>query len=448
MPFSGVTMGSSGAKFFLLLLPALLGHAAEEDPELEALKTQAELLSQRIDAYEQKRSGTSDKVYEEERAGYITEDAAGYLPPMQQKGALEMSSADTVLSVGGRIQLHAVYAWPEGAYFAGRIPLDTEGENGQLFMSARDSRLWVKTRTPTEYGPVRTLIEIDFLGTTASEVTTNSHGPRLRHAFLEAAGFTAGQTNSAFNASVTLDTITYAVNSTLTRQPLLRYGSDHQAFGYDLSLEQPETTLTDPYGEIITPNDDVFPDVIARLRYYPEWGEGSVAVMGRYLSQDLAELSDGSMVDGSDAAVGWGVNLSGKFKLWGLDDIRFSAQYGMGLGRYVAFGAYTAGSIDSEGRITLQPTLGANLGYRHWWNQKLRSTLALAYAGKENDEAKVDPDGREKVNEDVYGVQLNLLWMPVPNALIGLEYSNALRRVESGDEGTMDMVTLLVRYDF
>ncbi len=433
-------MKTGSFKYLFLLLISLTLYAAEDDAELELLKVQAKELSQRIDAYDTKKG--------EKNSDYIVDDTQGYSAPMNQKGVLELTSANTVLSVGGRIQLHSIYAWPEGSYFAGKIPLDDSGENGQLIMSARDSRLWVKTRTPTEYGPIRTLIEIDFLGTTATEINTNSHGLRLRHAYFEMAGFTVGQTNSAFNAFVTLDTITYAVNDTLVRQPLIRYSVNNRSFGYDLSLEQPETTLLDQNGTIITPKDDVAPDVIARLRYYPSWGETSVALMGRYITQDQATLSDGSRVTGSDAAFGWGVNMSGKIKLYGLDDIRFDAQYGVGLGRYVAYNAFAAGSIDADGNIELQPAYGGHIGYRHWWSQKLRSTLAFSYAATDNNADNINPADRNSVNSDVYGSQLNLLWIPIPNGLVGLEYSKALRSVESTEEGNMDMVTLLVRYDF
>ena len=420
------------AKYLLFLMISLTLYATENDTEREVSKVQAQELSQ-------KKEVSSD---------YIVDDAQGYTAPMNQKGILELTSANTVLSVGGRIQLHSIYAWPEGSYFAGKIPLDDTGENGQLIMSARDSRLWVKTRTPTEYGPIRTLIEIDFLGTTASEINTNSHGLRLRHAYMEMAGFTVGQTNSAFNAFVTLDTITYAVNDTLVRQPLIRYSVNNRSFGYDLSFEQPETTLLDQNGTIITPKDDVAPDVIARLRYYPSWGETSVALIGRYITQDQAILSNGRQVAQKDAAVGWGVNMSGKIKLYGLDDIRFDAQYGKGLGRYVAYNAFAAGSIDADGNIALHPVYGGHIGYRHWWSAKLRSTLAFSYAATDNDLTNVNPADRESVNSDVYGSQLNLLWIPIPNGLVGLEYSKALRSVESDKEGNMDMVTLLVRYDF
>ncbi|MEA2099903.1 MAG: DcaP family trimeric outer membrane transporter [Campylobacterota bacterium] len=362
------------------------------------------------------------------------------------KGSLELTNTDTVLSVGGRIQLDNTYGWPEGIHGAKTIPLETTGEQGQLTMSAKFSRIWVKTRTPTEYGVVRTLIETDFAGVQGTETNTNSHGLRLRHAYAQLGNWTIGQTNSAFNAYVTLDILITAINDTFVRQPLIRYGYENKLFSYDISFEQPETTLIDSDGEIITPKDDVVPDIIARVVHYPKWGEVALSVMGRYITQDHATLSDGTVLNSNDSAFGWGANLSGKIKVFDLDNIRFASHYGVGIGRYLAYNAYAAGSISRNGDIDLQASFGGDIGYQHWWNQKLRSTISISYAGTKNNLDNLT--SFDNVNKDVYSSQLNLLWMPIPNSLVGVEYASAKRRVESSKEGDMEMLILLFRYDF
>ena len=462
-------------KYFLLLFIALNVYAHEDDLlELRAqvkalseridayykneeLKTQLEILSKRLDSYSKNEKPNklsiekTDIKKTEAKHKNVLENILSLVPSDKKGGGLELKTADTVLSVGGRIQLHSIYAWPEGKFFAGNIPLekDSLGENGQLTMSARDSRFWVKTRTPSKYGPIRALIETDFMGTAVgTEANTNSHGIRLRHAYVQVGGFTVGQTNSAFNSLVTLDTISYAVNDTLVRQPLIRYSIYDKDLTYDISFEQPETTLLNTAGDIITPKDDSLPDIVTRVRYYPPWGEASAAFLARYIKQDHTTLSDGSVSDSTDGAFGWGANISAKIKTFDLDDIRFDAQYGVGLGRYIAYDAYAAGSIDSTGNIKLHPVFGAHLGYRHWWNTELRSTLGLSYAGTDNNIENIQDDDLYKVNKDVYSLQFNLLWIPVRNALVGVEYAKALRNVESEDEGHMDMLIFLVRYDF
>ena len=321
--------------------------------------------------------------------------------------------------------------------------------DAQLSMSSRDSRLWVKTRTPSKYGPIRSLIEIDFLGTAVgTETNTNSHGPRLRHAYIELAGFTVGQTNSAFNSFVALDTISFVINDTFVRQPLVRYSIESRELAYDISFEQPESTLLDKNGTILTPKDDLLPDIIARVRYYPLWGEASLAFLSRYIKQDMLKLSDDSIINKADWKFAWGVNLSAKIKIHELDDIRFDAQYGLGLGRYISYNAYPAGFVDDNGDIRLQKTFGGHLGYRHFWNKDLRSTLAVSFAGTKNSSDKISLLNRKNVNKNAYSIQTNLLWIPIKNTSIGVEYAKAIREVESEEEGNMDILTFLYRFDF
>jgi len=446
-------------KYLLLLFVSL--NICADDIQMQEIKDQIKSLTKRLESYDDMKAQLKEltkrlEAYEKQEPkqnnfiDYTLKEAAPIIHKPHSEG-LNLKTEDTSISVGGRIQLHSVYAWPEGSFFAGTIPLDKEslGEDGQLTLSARDSRLWVKTRTPSEYGPIRALIETDFLGTASgTEVNTNSHGIRLRHAYIQGAGFTVGQTNSAFNSLVTLDTISYAVNDTLVRQPLIRYSFDEKDFTYDISLEQPETTLLDSSAEIITPKDDILPDIVGRIRYYPSWGEASAAFLARVIKQDHASLSDGTVLNSSDEAFAWGTNVSAKIKVLNLDDIRFDAQYGVGMGRYIAYDAYAAGFVDSDGKIKLQASFGAHLGYRHWWSEKLRSTLALSYAGTDNDIKNIQADDLYKVNKDAYSLQLNLLWIPIKNALVGVEYAKAVRDVESGDKGYIDMLIFLVRYDF
>lgn len=452
-------------KIFLFVVLSLNLYATDEQ-EIQELKDQVKVILMRIDAIEKRAKLEAEnkvdkvivknvKVLEEDEskpkiAQYITDDAAGKNPPVKQKGTIELTTADTVLSIGGRIQMDTTYAWPESSHSASAIPIgSTPGENGQLTFKSKESRLWVKTRTPSDYGPIRTLIETDFVGSAGTETNTNSNGLRIRHAYVQAGNWTLGQTNSAFNTFATLDILHSAINDVFVRQPLIRYSREKGEYGYDISLEQPETTLLDPDGNIITPKDDVAPDMVARIRYYPSWGELGVSLMGRYINQDRAELSDGTTLNNRDSALGWATNVSGKVKVRGSDDIRFAAHYGEGLGRYIAYNAYAAGSVDANGNIKLQPTYGGHVGYRHWWNDKLRSTISISYVATENNmEVITSAASRALTNKDAYSSAVNLFWTPVPNSLIGFEYVKAQRTVESNEKGDLDSAMMRFRYDF
>ncbi|QOP41110.1 DcaP family trimeric outer membrane transporter [Sulfurimonas marina] len=354
----------------------------------------------------------------------------------QQKGSLELKTEKTVLSVGGRVELLVRGAAPTSKNIAGSILKADSEENMHLNFDAANSRVWVKTKTPSNYGMIRTLIETDFAGSvTGTQANTNSSGLRLRHAYVQVGNWTVGQTNSAFNSVVTLDIIELPINDMLVRQPLIRYTFEQSSLSYDISFEQPETTLRDENGTMVAPQDDILPDLVLRARYYPKWGEAGIAFLGRYINQE--EI-------GKDSAFGWGTNISAKFNV-GSDDIRIGGQYGVGLGRYIAYNSYATGSMDAQGNIKLQATYGGDIGYRHWWTRELRSTLSFAFSGtKNNDEVqKLDTNTKE-----AYTTTANLLWSPVLNSLVGLEYTKTKLKAQSGLKSDLDALTLCLRYDF
>lgn len=347
------------------------------------------------------------------------------------------------------MQFRATTQWPETPFRAGKIALNKDGENGQFNMNARDSRFWFKTRTPSKLGAIRALIELDFQGTRGTQTVSNSHEPRLRHAYVKGAGFTVGQTSSVFSSNITLDTIEFPINMILIRQPLVTYTIDKNLFSYDFSLEQPETTLLDKYGKMITPKDDVVPDFIFRTRYYPKWGESSLSLMARYLNQDRATFSNGSQLNNSDGAFAYGLNFATKVKVFGNDDLRFDVQYGNGLGRYLAFNAYSGGSLDENGKIRLHKTYGAHIGYKHWWSSTVHSTFAVEYTKTFNKLDAMDSSADlSKINRSAYGMQANILYSPIENGLVGFELARAKRVVESSESGYINMYTLMAQYIF
>jgi hypothetical protein len=59
---------------------------------------------------------------------------------------------------------------------------DPDGER-RFDLTARESRLRIKTSTPIDGKPFKTHIEVDFYGSGGNEVVSNSYGLRLRHAY-------------------------------------------------------------------------------------------------------------------------------------------------------------------------------------------------------------------------------------------------------------------------
>ncbi len=361
------------------------------------------------------------------------------------RGILELLSAQTVLTVGGRINLTAAWDTPAGSFSPAGTLASASGEENQMTMHLRNSRLWFKTRTPTSYGQMRTLIETDFGGTAGSEISSNSHNLRLRHAIFQLGGVTVGQTWSTFQTYVSPDILTDAAYIQWTRQPQLRWSGGGESVGYDIALEQAESTLTDSSGGQVLPADDRIPDLVTRLHAEGAWGRAGVALLLREIRQDQATLSDGvTVLQNSDSAVAWGCNLSALFKLGQQDDLRLGLISGKGVGRYLAQNAYNAGSVDNQGSIGLQAASGGYAAYRHWWSATLRSSIAHSVVQSDNDLTVVPLS----VNKEAYSYHLNLLWTPLPNSQFGVEYAYLEREQEDGVKADMQRLYFELRYDF
>lgn len=356
-----------------------------------------------------------------------------------KKGVLELASTDTVLSLGGRIQLNVKYSSPNTSFFASKIAASDQEGSDAFTVNARDSRLWVKTRTPSDLGMIRTTLEIDFFGSSATNVSVNDHNPRLRHAYVQIGNFGFGQTNSAFNSIVAIETLNYAMDDTFVRQPVIRYTHNAGMLAWDFSIEEPDATFFTPTSTSLQKGkSDTIPDLILAMRYYPTWGELGLSCLSRVVRYEQSGTSD--------TQYGYGVNFSGRVKLFGLDDLRFNAHYGEGSGRYIAYNGFGAGVIDPNGDVELTEIVSGHLGYRHWWSEKLRSTLALSYIG--GDTATEHMSDFSNVTKESYSVQANLLFNPVKNIMTGLEYIYAKREFEDKREGDAQGVNFIFRFDF
>lgn len=368
------------------------------------------------------------------------------------KGSLELQTSDTVLSVGGRIRMETAYSDPsvggEGGannWDIGLSPASVntspQGEKGELSMSAKESRVWLKTRKPTVYGVLLSLIEVDFYGSNGNEKGTNSHGPRLRHAYMALGGLTIGQANSTFMGSGAPDTLHAPMDDIVIRQPLIRWSQSFDEGSLDLSLEQPESILLDSAGGQVTPDDDRLPDFAAKYVLYGLWGEVSLAGIARQIRAD-SDIVAGK----SDTQTGGALHFSGRLKTFGVDDLRFGIASGDALGRYIggASAVYAGGSIDNRGNIALQNTTGGHLSYQHWWSNEWRSTAAYGYVVTENNKNLL-PGTADKRSHSAH---INIQWSPIQNGLLGLEYIQALRELENGEEYTLDRFQFVASYDF
>ena len=130
-------------------------------------------------------------------------------------------------------------------------------EHAQVKFGARETRLFVKTNTPTSLGDLDTHVEFDFYGSDGNESVSNSSGPRLRHAYATLGHFLGGQTWTNFmNPAALPETVDFGgpTGQIFDRQAQVRRTQPIAATSsmsdarWSIGLENPETVAQVPGG--------------------------------------------------------------------------------------------------------------------------------------------------------------------------------------------------------
>jgi len=434
----------------LLICPATRVQAAVESQSAAALQKQVAELQMRVSRLEQQLTDVLKLVQRDNTP------AAPATATDRQTAAIQeqVRVAQPSIQVGGRIKVDGIYNSRSGStgsnrnqgdlsFAPGSIPLDGTGDRDQLNFNARETRLWVTAQVPTAAATLGAYVEMDFASAddTGNEKVSNSYVPRLRHAYVDYGGFTAGQTWTTFmNVSAFPD-----MNDTggpagiiNVRQPMLRYRHDQDWGRVYLALEQPESTITTAAWTRVATDDEQFPDIVGKLEFDGDWGNWSLAAMARQIRID----------DGGRKRSSWGgaVSASGRINIMELDNLRFALSYGNALGRYLSLNATDDGVLNATGDIRLTDLFGAYISYQHWWTQSLRSSLTLGYS--RSDPASVWLPGTADINQTLFSSHLNLLWNLTSAATVGLEWIHGDRQIEDGREGALDRIQFTSMFRF
>jgi hypothetical protein len=325
-------------------------------------------------------------------------------------------------------------------YIPGTIPVGDSGET-YLDVHAKESRINFRSEHNLDNGAkMTTFIEMDFLlSGQGNERVSNSFSPRLRHAFLTYNKWLFGQTwMTFFNVGAlpeNLDFVGPAESTIFGRQAMIRYTDGPWQF----AAENPETTIT-PFGGggRIVANDSRIPDFVGRYNLNRDWGNFTVAAIYRELRYE----NSASGID--DSETGYGISLSGKFKIGDRDDFRWMASTGKGLGRYMGLNTANGAVLDADGNLEAIDSYGIFGSYRHFWNDKWRSNLTLGYLKVDND---VELTGTG-VTKKAQSAHVNLIYSPVPKMDFGFEFMYADREVESGADGDLTRLQFSAKYAF
>lgn len=320
------------------------------------------------------------------------------------------------------------------------IPVGGPKEGYQLAYSARETRFSINTETPIGDEKLTGTLELDFLDTPTlgNERVTSSYVPRIRQGFITYGKWTFGQTWSTFQNVAVLPERTDFIGPTegtvFVRQPVIRYTDG----GFQLALEQPETTLQTGPATSIEADDDQLPDVIARYNFKGDWGSAAVAGIGRYLRYDSG-LPGGV----KDEAFGWGVSASGVVKVGPKDNLNFMVTGGRGIGRYVALNVRDDAVLDARGRLDTIGLLAGFVSYRHFWTEKWRSVLTGGYYQAYNPAI-----AGTTVTDNVWSGSFDTFYSPAKPLTFGLGYRYARRELDNGLSGDINRLQFSAQYNF
>lgn len=323
-------------------------------------------------------------------------------------------------------------------YIPSQVPVSATGSGTtDLHINARETRFFFTTQANVGGHKVGSHIELDFLvSTDGNEVVSNSYNPRMRQAYFTIDNWLFGQAWTTFqNVSAlpeNIDFIGPAEGTIFGRQPMVRYTSGP----FQFAIENPESRITTNTGGTITSDDGALPDFVARYNHKSDIGSFTAAALVRQLSLDNEVIDDSTL--------SWGISLSGKVNVGEKDDLRFMANAGDGIGRYVAVAAVNGAVIDENGKLDAIASYSGFASYRHFWSDKWRSNLTAGYFKADNP-VNLTTSG---VTDEIYSGHVNLLYSPVPNLTFGGEVMYAKRTLESGLSGDMTRFQFSAQYGF
>jgi glutaminase A len=327
------------------------------------------------------------------------------------------------------------------------------GEDQNTFAGVRQSRLGVRTSTPTAVGDLKTTFEFELFGTGVDEGQTTF---RLRHAYGELGAFGAGQTWSPFmDPDVFPNSLEYwgptgmvfFRNVQARWMPPLEGG--HSAI---VAVERPGASGDQGvYADRIELSGIrarfPLPDFSAAYKYTQDWGYVRAAGMLRWIKWDDT-LDDAFDLSGD--ATGWGINLSSNLKVGEGDTVRLQFVFGEGIQNYMNDSPVDIGIVNNfENPVTPIlgepiPLVGIVAFIDHTWSEEYSS--AIGYSWQDNDNTEGQAPDAFQTGHYVVG---NLLYYPAPNVMVGGELQWG-RRENFSDGFTSDgfKVQFSFKYNF
>jgi hypothetical protein len=361
--------------------------------------------------------------------------------------------------------------------------LDNAFNGGNWDFTARRSRVWFQTWTPTDWGELRTYIEMDFAGSQPAI-------PRLRHAYGTLGPVLIGQTNTLFGGLIgapeLLDDGAPQVLGAL-RVPQIRYSHN---FGHGLVLSvalEDSAEIGDAGSGIIGSACNSsgtcsaltgaqfaasqgflgprrWPNVTAAL----QWNFPNGAIYASGMVGQLDVDSGTGSYDGqihADSSFRWGGALAGMYQISPRVEIGGQGYVGRGIGwkynapptafRDAILISYTGTNADdlrgilSYGgtayvQVKLTDTIRST-GAFSWGQEEAASEVPGYYNAASVNNNRTALAGTTNVYWSAHG---NILWNPVPQVTFGAEYSYQFASKYNSANASINRIEFAAIYRF
>jgi hypothetical protein len=316
------------------------------------------------------------------------------------------------------------------------IPVgDANKTEPRFFLAANQTRLGIEAKRETTLGEAFMRIEGDFLG--------EGNTIRLRHAFGSVNYLLVGQTWSTFGDvtsipwTVDLDGPNSAVAE---RSVQIRYTKNlTDDLRWAAAAEAPELESTRPDSLQIEPTFQSWPDMVARIRKYGDWGHLQFAGVLRSLNERKPD-------NNLQYLLGYGGLISGSMILVEQNSILFQVVYGKAVARYIT--ALTGKGLDlifnpNTNEYETLTSFGGFISYGHYWKPDLYSYFTIGRTSVQNKAYQSD----DAFSYSQY-LSANLFWEATAGVRVGIEYSWGTRVNKNDERGTANRLSFISYYDF
>ena len=420
---------------------------------------------------------TEDQISLRERLAALEKSAtetpempANVLTAGDFPGSIRIPGTNMAGKVGGFVRLGVVNSFdPIGSddrFIVSTIPVPDDPDTSieelseGVTISSKRSRMNLDMRMDSSVGQFRAFIEGDF----ATDVD-NSDVYRLRHAFGQYNRFVMGQTWSTLmdRQAVPEELDFEGLNSQVQlRHPIFRWtkGLGNQRL-FSLAIENPSPDIFNGEGK------SNIPDLVSTINYQRDRYHFQLGGVVRNLSgeQALPPENGGSEAPEirDDSAIGWGLSASGSHTLrsWGKQDVfTWQVNYGHGFGRYMQDLRSAGGQdavFDLNGNLEPIPAYGGYVSIKHYWKRDpgsffgskkkllkdVRSTFVYGFVKVDNFD--IQPDNAYKQTQRVTG---NVIWSPIPNIDLGVEFLWGTRRNKNDSKGKASQLQFVATFKF